>query len=156
MGLLLAVRYWAGRTAPDAAQPLADGEYRVVRVIDGDTLIVAPDTTIRLIGVNTPETVKPEHPVEPWGPEATSFTRQFLTGGLARLAFDRERVDRFGRFLAYVWVDDRMLNEELVRNGLARFEPQFQYAEPIKTRFRAAQKAAQAAGLGIWSQPDEH
>jgi micrococcal nuclease len=154
--VLFLVRYFSGELPPTPPEPLAPGMHRLVRVVDGDTLIFAPHVTVRLIGVDTPETVKPEHPVEPWGPEATSFTRQFLAGGTARLAFDRERVDRFGRFLAYVWVDDRMLNEELVRNGLARFEPQFQYAEPIKRRFRAAQKAAQAAGLGIWSQPDEH
>src|SRR5262245_64178349 len=104
----------------------------VRRVIDGDTIIVEPEATIRLIGVDTPETVKPEHPVEPWGPEATEFTREFLAGGAARLSFDRERVDRFGRFLAYVWVDDRLLNEELLREGLARYEPRFHYSESFK------------------------
>jgi micrococcal nuclease len=106
---------------------------------------------IRLIGVNTPETVKPEHPVEPWGPEATAFTRHFLAGGVVRLSFDRERVDRFGRFLAYVWVGDEMLNEALLRAGLARYEPQFRYSESIKRRFRQAEQAAKRESVGIWS-----
>jgi micrococcal nuclease len=119
--------------------------------VDGDTIVVAPDSFVRLIGVDTPETVKPEHPVEPFGPEATAFTRQFLSGGAARLAFDRERVDRFGRFLAYVWVDERMLNEELLRAGVARWEPNFHYSGEMKRRFRQAQDEARRAGVGIWS-----
>jgi len=126
--------------------------HRLVRVVDGDTLIFRPDATVRLIGVDTPETVRPEHPVEPFGPEATAFTREFLAGGEARLSFDRERVDRFGRFLAYVWVDERMLNEELLRAGLARFEPQFSYSQANKDRFRRAQLQAKREHLGIWSQ----
>ena len=79
-----------------------------MRVVDGDTIVIAPDRVVRLIGVDTPETVKPEHPVEPFGPEAAAFTRQFLAGGTARLSFDRERVDRFGRFLAYVWDESKL------------------------------------------------
>lgn len=117
---------------------------------------MAPQITIRLIGVDTPETVKPDHPVEPFGPEATQFTRQFLAGGTARLSFDRERVDRYGRQLAYVWVGERMLNEELLRSGLARFEPRFHYSEAVKRRFRQAQQEAKQAGLGIWSQAGVH
>jgi micrococcal nuclease len=137
--------------APSPAQPLAAGTYAVERVVDGDTIIIEPDTRVRLIGVDTPETVQPDHPEEPYGAEAARFTRAFLAGGRARLSFDRERFDRYGRHLAYVWVGERMLNEALVREGLARFEPQFDYQEPIKRRFREAQKEAQAAKLGIWS-----
>ncbi len=137
---------------PPPTQPLAEGVCRVERVVDGDTIHVAPHTIIRLIGVDTPETVKPEHPIEPWGPEASAFTRHFLSGGEARLTFDRERVDRFGRHLAYVWVGDAMLNEELLRQGLARFEPHFRYAQPVKDRFRQAQREAQQAHRGIWSE----
>ena len=154
LGLLVA-RFLAGPQPPHPGQPLAEGEYHIRRVVDGDTIIVDPEATIRLIGVNTPETVKPEHPIEPWGPEAAQFTREFLAGGRARLTFDRERVDRFGRFLAYVWVDTQMLNEELVRNGLARFEPQYRYSEAVKRRFRQAQKEAQRGHRGVWSEDVE-
>ena len=69
-----------------------------------------------------------------------------------RLTFDRERVDRYGRFLAYAWVDQRMLNEELLRAGLARFEPKFHYSQSIKRQFGLAQQEAQRAGIGIWSR----
>jgi micrococcal nuclease len=154
VGLLVA-RFLAGPQPPHPGQPLAEGPYHIRRVVDGDTIIVEPESTVRLIGVNTPETVKPEHPVEPWGPEAAEFTREFLARGTARLSFDRERVDRYGRFLAYVWVDDRMLNEELVRRGLARYEPQYRYSETVKRRFRQAQQEAQREHLGIWSDDDQ-
>jgi micrococcal nuclease len=138
------------------APPLAEGRYRVEYVVDGDTLKVtasppAASITVRLIGVDTPETVKREHPVEPFGPEATQFARDFLAGGEARLQFDRERLDVYGRTLAYVWVDDKMLNEELLRAGLARYEPQFHYSDTMKRRFRKAEGAARTARIGIWS-----
>jgi micrococcal nuclease len=150
--LLVVARYFfASAPPPSLDRPLPEGSHRVVRVVDGDTIVIAPDSFVRLIGVDTPETVKPEHPVEPFGPEATRFTRQFLAGGSARLSFDRERVDRFGRFLAYVWVGDRLLNEELLRAGLARWEPNFNYSADMKRRFRQAQDEARRAGLGIWS-----
>lgn len=138
---------------PSSASPesLAEGSYRVARVVDGDTLLLANGARVRLIGADTPETVKPGEPVQPWGPEATKFTKEFVAAGTVRLQLDRERIDRFGRFLAYVWVDDRMLNEELIRAGLARARLEFRYSSVMKTRFRRAQQEAKAAGRGIWS-----
>jgi micrococcal nuclease len=151
--LIIVARYLLSSAPPPSADhPLVEGSHRVVRVVDGDTIIIAPDSFVRLIGVDTPETVKPEHPIEPFGPEATDFTRNFLAGGSARLSFDRERVDRFGRFLAYVWVGDRLLNEELLRAGLARWEANFNYSGDMKRRFRQAQDEARRASLGIWSR----
>jgi micrococcal nuclease len=133
---------------------LAPGTYRVARVVDGDTFVVAePRERVRLIGADSPETVKPNWPVEPWGPEATVFTKKFLAGGEVRLEFDNERRDKYGRLLAYVWVGHRMLNEELIRAGLARAEPQYHYSAAMKARFRRAQAEARAARRGIWSAP---
>ena len=153
--LLVARLWWSGPAASTPVRPPAGGLHRVVRVVDGDTIVIAPDNVVRLIGVDTPETVKPNHPVERFGPEATEFTKQFIGGGTVRLTFDRERVDRFGRFLAYVWVGHRLLNEHLLLVGLARFEPQFYYAERMKHRFRRAQEGARRARIGIWSpEPD--
>jgi micrococcal nuclease len=153
VAILIVARYFSGPPpAPLPGQPLDEGSYRVNRVVDGDTIIFSPDVRVRLIGVDSPETVRPEHPVEPFGPEATAFTTQFLQSGTARLAFDRERTDQYGRHLAYVWVDGRMLNEELVRAGLARYESHFRYDTRIKSRFREAQQAAQREHLGLWSE----
>jgi micrococcal nuclease len=106
---------------------------------------------VRLIGANTPETVKPRWPVEPWGPEASAFTKRFVAGGDVRLELDAELHDRYGRILAYVWVGDRMLNEELIRAGLARAELQYRYSAAMKVRFRHAEAEAKAARRGIWS-----
>lgn len=156
LAILVVYRLYTDQQQPGPAAPhetlqLTEGIHRVERVIDGDTLLVSPRTRVRLIGVNTPETVKEDYPVEPWGPEASAFTKQFVASGKVRLQFDRERVDQHGRYLAYVWVEDRLLNEELARRGLARYEPQYHYSPAMKKRFRLAERAAQDERLGIWS-----
>jgi micrococcal nuclease len=154
--LVVVARYWwwSRPKSWSPAEPLPPGLHRVVRVIDGDTLVVDDHTVVRLIGVDAPET-QPEEEAERLGPEATAFTERFLSTGTVRLTFDRERVDRFGRFLAYVWVGNRLLNEDLLRAGLARFEPQYHYSAEMKQRFREAQQHAEDAGVGIWSEdPD--
>lgn len=153
IALVVAARLWQLWDERAAPVDLAEGDYLVERVVDGDTIKLANGAVIRIIGVDTPETVRPEWPVEPWGPEASRFTREFIGDGPVRLQFDRERLDDYGRYLAYVWVGDRMLNEELVRSGLARFKPWFNYSETMKSRFRRAQNEAQAERRGIWSQP---
>ncbi len=136
-------------------EALPEGTYRVERVVDGDTLIVEGGARVRLIGADTPETVKPDHPVEPYGPEARGYTEQFIgdARGTVRLQLDRQRKDRFDRFLAYVFAGDRMLNEELVREGLARARTEFDYSPSMKRRFRRAEEEARSAGRGIWSSP---
>ncbi len=145
-----------GRYAVEAPRhdppPAKLDQVRVERVVDGDTLLLADRTRVRLIGVNTPETVKPDTPPEPWGAEASQFTRDFLADGVARLEFDDERLDQHGRTLAFVWVGDKQLNEELLRAGLARAEFHFRYAPAMKDRFRAAQDEAKRAKRGMWGK----
>ena len=110
-----------------------------------------------MIGANAPETVKPNWPVEPWGPEASQFTKDFLAGGVVRLEFDGQRRDKYGRTLAYVWVGNRMLNEELIRAGLAHAEMQYHYSQAMKSRFRRGEAEARAAHRGLWtSKTDSH
>ena len=154
--LLAALSWWnwhnASPPSPSPPEEFPEGTYYVQRVVDGDTLLLTNGARIRLIGANAPETVKPGSPVEPWGPEAKQFTEEFLARGEVRLQVDRERLDKYDRFLAYVWVGDRMLNEELIRAGLARAEPRYRYSESMKTRFRRAEQEAKAAGRGIWSK----
>ncbi len=152
LAILALLRIWTDdRSDSPSPESLSEGIYTLQRVVDGDTLLLANRAKIRLIGADTPETVKRNHPVEPWGPEATAFTKEFLAAGEVRLQFDRERVDKYGRFLAYVLVDDRMLNEELIRAGLARAKTGFPYADSMKRRFRQAENEARNAGRGIWS-----
>jgi micrococcal nuclease len=153
LAIVIGARYFFGGAVPEPehGRSLAEGTYVVKRVVDGDTLLLPDEVRVRLIGVDTPETVRPEYPVEPFGPEAAEFTRDFLAGGKAKLTFDREREDRFGRKLAYVWVDGRLLNEEILRAGLGRWERGFDYAGDMKSRFRKAEREAQTEHLGIWS-----
>ena len=122
------------------------------RVVDGDTLLLANGARVRLIGADTPETVKPNHPIEFCGPEATDFTERFVAGGEVRLEFDGPRQDKYRRFLAHVWVGEKMLGEELVRAGLARAKTHYRYSEEAKARLRNAEAAARAADRGIWSR----
>jgi micrococcal nuclease len=123
----------------------------VERAIDGDTLLLADHTRLRLLGVNTPETKRPDWPVEPFGPEAQEFTRTHVEGRRVRLEFDKERRDKYDRVLAYVYVDEWLLNEELIRAGLGRAITNHPYSETMKRRFRAAQREAQLKRRGIWS-----
>jgi micrococcal nuclease len=136
--------------------------YEVERVIDGDTLqLQAADGDmprhfrVRLMGIDCPETVHPEKPVQAWGPEASAFTRDFVHGRRVRIQFDRRRTDRYDRYLAYVYVDDRMLNEELVRAGLARVRTYPGDSMSMARRFRVAEKAAREKACGIWSNREE-
>jgi micrococcal nuclease len=151
--VVVLVRYWSTEKRRPAPEVLPEGIYQVERVVDGDTLELANGARVRLIGVDTPETVRPNHPVEPFGPEATAFTKHFVRGGEVELRLDKERLDRYGRFLVYVWVDNQMLNEELVRAGLARAKTSFYYYDAMKRRFRAAEQEARDANRGIWSEP---
>lgn len=149
--LLLRVLYRAPDAVADA--PLAEGTHRVARVVDGDTLQLTTGERIRLQGIDTPETVRPDYPVEPWGPEASAFTEQFIAraGGQVSLSFSSERLDAYGRYLAFVWHGDEMLNEGLVRAGLARARLGYRYSGTMKRRLADAQEEARAAGAGIWS-----
>ena len=139
---------WSGRAEPFRFE--AGSSYAVERVVDGDTLLLEDRTRVRLLGVDTPETKRPDLPVDPLGLEAAEFMRRHVDGRPVRLEFDRERRDRFGRVLAYVYVDQLLLNEELIRNGYSRAETYFPYSEQMKRRFRAAEDEARAARRGGW------
>jgi micrococcal nuclease len=129
---------------------------RVVRVIDGDTIVVrlgGHDQRLRYIGMNTPETVKPGSPVEWMGPEASRANAALVAGQTVVLEKDLSETDQYGRLLRYVWLVDgerwTLVNLELVRQGYAQVEtdpPDVRYAD----RFVAAQRAAREAGLGLW------
>lgn len=141
---------------------LKPGTYPVLRAVDGDTILLDPKflgvdkaPSVRLLGVDTPETVKPNHPVEPFGPEASAYTKSRIAanGHKVELQFDREAKDQYGRHLAYVWLGDSLLNEELIRQGLGRYLSGFPYSSEMKHRFQQAENAAKRERLGIWSKP---
>jgi micrococcal nuclease len=132
----------------------------VERVVDGDTIEVNPAVggtqDVRLLGVDTPETVDPNEPVEPYGPEASAFTKQQLEGESVTLIFDQEKTDQYGRALAYVRISGQgeTFNETLLRQGYAQL-----YVVPPNDRyevtFSRAQDQARLERQGIWSLPKE-
>src|SRR3954468_3996648 len=86
---------------------------RVVRVVDGDTIVASVDghdEYVRYIGVDTPETVKPDTPVQCFGPRASDENHRLVEGRTVRLVFDREQRDDYGRLLAYVYTGKRLVN----------------------------------------------
>ena len=128
-------------------------EYRVVQVFDGDTIVVrragGRDETIRLLGVDTPETHHPTKPVQCYGPEASAYTTRRLFGQVVRLEDDVERHDIYGRRLAYVYIDGVNFEEELLRKGYARLlviEPNHAHARDMLDE----ELNARARGVGLW------
>jgi micrococcal nuclease len=141
------------QTPPPASDPPRRNVALVTQVVDGDTAHVqfhGRDVTIRFIGVDTPETVAPGQPVECYGPESSAFTTHQLSGRRIRLEFDVDRIDPYGRTLAYLWMaDGSMFNETLVRRGyatVATYPPDTRYVG----RFEAAERVARSAARGLW------
>ena len=115
----------------------ANATYRVVDVLDGDTIVVERGDsrdTIRLLGIDTPETHHPTKPVQCYGPEASAYTARHLSGRLVRLEDDVETHDIYGRRLAYVYVAGARFEDELLERGYARLlviEPNHAHARTM-------------------------
>jgi micrococcal nuclease len=131
----------------------ADTPYRVVQVLDGDTIVVrragGAHETIRLLGVDTPETHHPRKPVQCYGPEAAAYTASRLFGQVVRLEDDVERHDIYGRRLAYVYLDGVNFERELLQRGYARLlviEPNHAHARAMLDD----ELDARARRVGLW------
>lgn len=137
-----------------------DGLATVTHVVDGDTIDVeigGRDERVRLIGIDTPETKKPNTPIECWGPEASAFTASLLPEGI-EIRIERDIVGRddYGRLLGYVHLSDAsdtapdtFVNLEIIEQGFARpltIEPNSTFARD----FAAAAGRAERADLGMW------
>ncbi|EJU93056.1 thermonuclease family protein [Enterococcus faecalis 599] len=129
-----------------------------VRHVDGDTTVLRIDgkeQKVRFLLVDTPETVKPKTKVQPFGLEASKRTKELLsTASEITFEYDKgDRTDRYGRTLGYIFVDGMLLQETLVREGLARVayvkEPNTKHLSELEQ----AQEQAKSESLGIWSIP---
>lgn len=150
-----------GQTVPLDADGAVDLTGRVVRVIDGDTIRVESrgfETSVRLLGIDAPETRKPGAPVQCFGPEASRRARTLLSGKRVRLIGDptQDTRDRFDRLLAYVHVDGaaQSVNHQLVDGGFARvyvYTPSGPFRHT--SSFRAAESRARTARRGLWGDP---
>jgi micrococcal nuclease len=149
----------AGYNKPAAKSPM---DYRglggegyaaqVKRVVDGDTIVLDTGERIRYIGINAPEIHHPQKGIEYCGPQASDFNKRLVLGKTVRLEFDQERFDRYGRTLAYLYLQDgTFVNAELVRQGYARtmtIRPNTKYAD----LFGRLQDEAKAKKLGVWAK----
>jgi micrococcal nuclease len=131
---------------------------RIVKVVDGDTVDIVIDgveSRVRLIGVDTPESVDPREPVQCYGREASAYTKRLLDGQSVLLEVDptQGEFDRYNRRLGYIWtLDGRLANYDLIRDGYA-FE--YTYNQPYRYQdaFKAAQRTARETAAGLWA-PD--
>jgi endonuclease YncB( thermonuclease family) len=133
---------------------------RVTRVTDGDTITVEAQgrsTPVRLIGVDTPETVAPDQPIGCFGKEASNHTKRVLADRLVRLEIPRigDSEDAYDRTLAYIWVDtnrdgryEHLFNEDLITLGLARTTT---FSHEYRREFERLREEAEARGAGLWS-----
>lgn len=140
-----------GLVRPAAADPRrSEPALRLcVRVIDGDTIELDGKEKVRLIGVDTPETVDPRRPVGYFGREASAFTRSLVEKRRVRLEYDQTRTDRFGRTLAYVYREDGLfVNLEIIRQGYGFAYTKYPFRE--MERFRSAEREARTARRGQW------
>lgn len=141
---------------PTCTRPTAvDDWQQVVRIIDGDTLVLADGRRVRLLGIDAPEMGFGDGISECYGPEATAFLLVLVdeAGWRLRLEYDEVRFDHYGRTLAYLWDGEgRMLNQIILREGYAVFIP---YSDALRwwQRLDRAGEEARLAQRGLW-HPD--
>jgi len=157
--------FFGTKSSLPTASPSADWEtyndktFRVARVVDGDTIILdhpdgvnsKKDTRVRLWGVDTPETVKPNTPVEWFGPEASAFVKDTIQGKHVRIELEQGKNtrDKYNRLLAWVVTEDgRLLNAELIAQGYGYADPRFPHHR--KTEFAKLQAQAMHGRKGLW------
>jgi len=133
-------------------------DYRVVRAVDGDTVLVVhhgKEEKVRLLCIDTPESVHPDKKQNiPMGKVASEFTSTRLSGKYVDLEFGPELRDRHGRLLAYVLVDGKNFNLEVVRQGLSPYYTKYGLSQKYDQDFREAEKFARRNKLNIWGDPD--
>lgn len=128
----------------------------VVRAVDGDTVKLDTGDTVRILAIDTPETVEPGHPVDCWGPEASAWAHATLDGKRVRVVPDpsQDQVDRYGRTLAYLILPDGVNYSVLAaEQGMGRAYA-YRAKNPPRAypQIAAAQQQAQAAGRGLWGR----
>lgn len=141
---------------PPALQVTASGPYTVEKVVDGDTIRIScngTSTRVRLVGINAPESVKEDAPVECGGPEASTYLHSLLDSQQVFLSADPAQGvrDKYGRLLAYLWTPDgTLVNKSIVEQGLAEatgYGKSFAYSED----FTAAADQARKSKAGRWN-----
>ena len=125
------------------------------RVVDGDTIMLNDGRKVRLIGVDTPECKDPRKPVQYYSKEASKYLKEKLEGKPIRLEYDpinagRNNKGKYGRTLAYVYNDGKLINKEIIKNGYGYAYTKYPYDSKMKTEFCAAENFAKKSGKGMW------
>lgn len=138
----------------DMTAPAQPSGYEVIRIVDGDTIIVDIEgvkTKVRMIGIDTPESAHKDKSLNcEFGKAASEYTKSLLGGEYIKLEYDEQRTDVYDRTLAYVYLDGEMVNQILVLNGYAvakNYPPNAKYGELL----RSAQVLAEEQKVGMWS-----
>ena len=140
----------------NSGQAQDSAESRVIRVIDGDTIqanMQGKVETIRLIGINTPETVDPRKPVECFGREASAKTKELIEGKTVKIETDptQDTHDKYSRLLAYIFLEDGTnINKKLIEEGYA-YEYTYERSYKFQTEFKTAQHDAEQQKKGLWA-----
>lgn len=156
LGILYAIQNGWLAGIGRALQNNQPGRYAIRRFVDGDTITVdmnGRDETVRFIGVDTPETHKPNTPVQCYGPEASAYTEQRIGTKRVQLVSDplSTNRDRYNRLLRYVYLPDGTdLNQELIAKGYAFYYPYFPFTK--SSDFNLAEKTAMNSRLGLWNK----
>ena len=120
----------------------------VKRVIDGDTIVLDDGRHIRLIGVDAPEVDSPYTKAEPFGSESRAYMDRLVERRIVTIKTGRERYDKYGRTLAYVYLNRTMVNAMIIRNGYAKAYRRFNF--PERELFINYEKEARSKGIGMW------
>lgn len=157
-GNIVSLLHWTDAISGRMYRPSVAGKRVIARVIsgiDGDTIDVdinGKKERVRMIGIDTPETVHPKKSVEKFGVQASDFTKKMLTGKMMTLEFGDEERDKYDRLLAYVIFDGVNFNGELIRRGYAYAYLRFPFS--LSSLFHAYEEEARKAKLGLWADPE--
>lgn len=158
LSLLIAILFVASGLQPTTTSKPAvlDGDkFLVSRVIDGDTIELAEGHTVRYIGIDTPETVKPNTPIECFGKEASKRNKELVEGKYVSLEKDVNETDKYGRLLRYVYTEEYFINKKLVEDGYAEsasFPPDI----AKQSELDEAERYARENKLGLWGKCNEY
>ena len=125
------------------------------RVVDGDTILIkynGEDTKLRIIGINTPETVDSRKPIECFGPEASSYLSALLTGKSVSIETDytQDDTDKYGRLLRYVYLDNEDVGYKIISGGYG-YEYTYNIPYQKQSQYKNAQAEAMENGVGLWT-----
>jgi micrococcal nuclease len=140
---------------PPAVTSTPEGYSLVTRTVDGDTFVALVDgeeEKVRMVGMDTPESVDPRKPVQCFAHEASARLKELIAGRAVKLVPDAKSADKdkYGRLLRYVYMEDgTFINAEMISEGYARAYTKFRFEKPVE--FLKLQSLARAAGRGLWS-----